>query len=295
MTKEVPQEQGPCRIRPEDHFGLVYKIAHDFWAPHDPAVDFADLIGAAMVGLLEATRRHDPKRGPFGVFARKHIRGAIHRQIERSRAACAPEMLTRVPLADLEEILDAPGAPRVLYGNGQLEPDVEDAPAELSGHWRAVLAAVVAEASPGDLQAALMRYVWGCSWPEIGREMGLRADAARKRVARTVGRLRSRFPEWVSASVHSCLGGEELPAMHPPTTGGELMPLNYVPPRIWDWRDPQRLIYTGPAQVPAPLGKARRRGAAVAAVPAVPRRLLTPTHRSIPMRLDNDKPHRPET
>jgi RNA polymerase sigma factor (sigma-70 family) len=62
--------------------GLVVTIAN---SPPFPAraaragVDLDDLIQEGMIGLMAAAERHKAARGPFGVYARKFIRGAIWR------------------------------------------------------------------------------------------------------------------------------------------------------------------------------------------------------------------------
>ena len=59
------------------HMGLVKKVAYRILKRLPDSVDVEDLISAGMVGLLQATDKYDPVRGPFADFAEWRIKGAI--------------------------------------------------------------------------------------------------------------------------------------------------------------------------------------------------------------------------
>lgn len=62
----------------EDNIGLVVHIAHRIAGRMPNERDRDELIGAGMIGLVEAATRFDPERGlPFSSFAGLRIEGAI--------------------------------------------------------------------------------------------------------------------------------------------------------------------------------------------------------------------------
>ncbi|MFO1349991.1 MAG: RNA polymerase sigma factor FliA [Gammaproteobacteria bacterium] len=63
---------------------LVNRIAHHLLARLPAAVQIDDLIQAGMLGLIEATRRYDARRGAnFATFAEHRIRGAMLDEIRK--------------------------------------------------------------------------------------------------------------------------------------------------------------------------------------------------------------------
>jgi len=60
------------------HLHLVRAVAWRVWRDLDATLDFEDLVGHGMVGLVQAARRYDPRRGvTFATFAWHRIRGAM--------------------------------------------------------------------------------------------------------------------------------------------------------------------------------------------------------------------------
>jgi RNA polymerase sigma factor for flagellar operon FliA len=115
--KEVPSAELVTRYLP-----LVRFVAEKVHRRLPPGVDLEPLIQSGVVGLLEALKRYDPKRGvDFEVFARYRIQGEVMqclrsldwvsrsvrawgRKIEATRARLAGE-LVREPSA--EELANA--------------------------------------------------------------------------------------------------------------------------------------------------------------------------------------------
>jgi RNA polymerase sigma factor for flagellar operon FliA len=115
--REVPSEELVTRYLP-----LVRFVAEKIHRRLPPGVDLEPLIQSGVVGLLEALKRYDPKRGvDFEVFARYRIQGEVMqclrsldwvsrsvrawgRKIEATRARLAGE-LVREPSA--EELANA--------------------------------------------------------------------------------------------------------------------------------------------------------------------------------------------
>lgn len=57
---------------------LVRAIVRQLHVPHHPCLDFEDLQGVGLLGLIEALDRFDPTRGVrFSTFAFNRVRGAI--------------------------------------------------------------------------------------------------------------------------------------------------------------------------------------------------------------------------
>ena len=74
----------PSVARPADRaivtafLPVVRRMARRMHARLPPGVDVDDLVGAGLLGLLEAAARFEPGRGvPFGSFARHRIQGAM--------------------------------------------------------------------------------------------------------------------------------------------------------------------------------------------------------------------------
>lgn len=62
----------------ESHLSLVKFTADRLAAKLPPSVDRDDLIGAGMIGLLDAVDKYDPKRGVlFKTYAEMRVRGAM--------------------------------------------------------------------------------------------------------------------------------------------------------------------------------------------------------------------------
>ena len=70
-----------CKLSNElvcSHLKLVKTVANSVKRGLPSQVSLEDLIGAGMLGLLDAARKFDPqKRVPFRLYATRRIRGAI--------------------------------------------------------------------------------------------------------------------------------------------------------------------------------------------------------------------------
>jgi RNA polymerase sigma factor for flagellar operon FliA len=61
-----------------DYYPLARTIAWKTWRRLPPGADLDELVGAAVVGLIEAVQRFEPARGvEFTTFAKHRIRGAV--------------------------------------------------------------------------------------------------------------------------------------------------------------------------------------------------------------------------
>lgn len=77
-TQPPPVENQKTPINPVDYIGLVHFIARQQIKGKPKTVSYEDLVGYGMVGLCEATKRFDGKRGlKFTTFATWRIRGAM--------------------------------------------------------------------------------------------------------------------------------------------------------------------------------------------------------------------------
>lgn len=64
------------------HLFVVYDIARSIRAGLPACVNLEDLVGAGMLGLVDAARKFDPKkRTAFGTYAKHRIRGAIYDEL----------------------------------------------------------------------------------------------------------------------------------------------------------------------------------------------------------------------
>ncbi|HQR39503.1 MAG TPA: FliA/WhiG family RNA polymerase sigma factor [Blastocatellia bacterium] len=62
----------------EDHVSLVRYLATRLSAKLPPSIEVDDLVGAGMIGLIDAAEKFDPSRGiRFRTYAERRIRGAI--------------------------------------------------------------------------------------------------------------------------------------------------------------------------------------------------------------------------
>jgi RNA polymerase sigma factor for flagellar operon FliA len=119
--KEAPSEELVNRYLP-----LVRFVAEKVHRRLPPGVDLEPLIQSGVVGLLEALKRYDPKRGvDFEVFARYRIQGEVMqclrsldwvsrsvrawgRKIEAARARLAGELVREPSAEELARALEIP-------------------------------------------------------------------------------------------------------------------------------------------------------------------------------------------
>lgn len=66
-----------------DHVGLAHYWANRLAGPYGRDVDVDDLIGAAMVGLVEAAERYVQNGVPFASWATRLIKQRVGHEIER--------------------------------------------------------------------------------------------------------------------------------------------------------------------------------------------------------------------
>jgi RNA polymerase sigma factor for flagellar operon FliA len=121
QDKEAPSEELVTRYLP-----LVRFVAEKVHRRLPPGVDLEPLIQSGVVGLLEALKRYDPKRGvDFEVFARYRIQGEVMqclrsldwvsrsvrawgRKIEAARARLAGELVREPAAEELARALEIP-------------------------------------------------------------------------------------------------------------------------------------------------------------------------------------------
>src|SRR5688572_17529754 len=62
----------------EEHVSLVRYLAARVSAKLPPGIEVDDLVGAGMIGLIDAADKFDPSRGArFRTYAERRIRGSI--------------------------------------------------------------------------------------------------------------------------------------------------------------------------------------------------------------------------
>jgi len=121
QDKEAPSEELVNRYLP-----LVRFVAEKVHRRLPPGVDLEPLIQSGVVGLLEALKRYDPKRGvDFEVFARYRIQGEVMqclrsldwvsrsvrawgRKIEATRARLAGELVREPNAEEMARALEIP-------------------------------------------------------------------------------------------------------------------------------------------------------------------------------------------
>jgi RNA polymerase sigma factor for flagellar operon FliA len=119
--KEAPSEELVTRYLP-----LVRFVAEKVHRRLPPGVDLESLVQSGVVGLLEALKRYDPKRGvDFEVFARYRIQGEVMqclrsldwvsrsvrawgRKIEAARTRLAGELVREPSAEELARSLEIP-------------------------------------------------------------------------------------------------------------------------------------------------------------------------------------------
>jgi len=112
-------------VTPENYLPLVRRTAGYMIRAYPTAIEYDDLVGAGQIGLVEAWRRYDGRRGDFDTFASSRIRGAMLDAIRRaaplSRADHAKGLAVERPrslneeneggLRLLDMIVDPDGSP----------------------------------------------------------------------------------------------------------------------------------------------------------------------------------------
>src|ERR1043166_5688092 len=78
--ESAPEDRGPWYREQlvEEHYSLVKYIATRLSAKLPPSIEVDDLVGAGVLGLIDAAEKFDVSRGiRFRTYAERRIRGAI--------------------------------------------------------------------------------------------------------------------------------------------------------------------------------------------------------------------------
>jgi RNA polymerase sigma factor for flagellar operon FliA len=213
-----------------DHLGWATSIARKIARRVPQWIGRDDLEGAAMMGLVEATRRFQPSRGQtFAAFAERRIRGAVLDELRRgdimSRQARQSARKVKEAVRELEQQLGrAPAREEVAasldmtverFGDeleqlttvGFVELEAVDA-AGASVHsttfdcparnaeasqTRASLHAGLAELPARDAQILSLYYADDLGYAEIGKRLGVSESRVCQLHGRAIGRLRERL------------------------------------------------------------------------------------------------------
>lgn len=84
---------GVALVDPTPYQGLVKAIAGKVKKKSPRYIEFEDLVGYGMVGLMEACNRYDEAKGKFVTFAYHRIRGAMLDYVMKQREEaenCSP-------------------------------------------------------------------------------------------------------------------------------------------------------------------------------------------------------------
>jgi RNA polymerase sigma factor (sigma-70 family) len=83
----------------ERYLPLAYKIAGKY---QDRGIDLDVLHSAALAGLVEASRKYDPQRGPFGPYATPWIKGEITALFKKAKKHGRTESLDTLIIVNEE-------------------------------------------------------------------------------------------------------------------------------------------------------------------------------------------------
>jgi RNA polymerase sigma factor (sigma-70 family) len=86
---------------------LAYKTAGKY---RDRGIDLDELRSAGIAGLVEASRKYDPQRGPFGPYAKSWIKGGITALFKEAKRKHAESLDATLP----SDRRDDPDKPRTL-------------------------------------------------------------------------------------------------------------------------------------------------------------------------------------
>ncbi len=79
-----PANEAPARVDPTQYMDFVRRLARRLARNLPSHVSFDDLVGAGMLGLIDASRRFDPaKSDRFETFAEFRVKGAILDELRR--------------------------------------------------------------------------------------------------------------------------------------------------------------------------------------------------------------------
>ncbi len=112
----------------EQHLGLVHHAVRGIAARVGDAVEYDDLVGAGMFGLVQAIEAFDPGRGfAFSTYAMQRVRGAVLDQLRAAdpRPRLARERLRRIAATTVDLHRRLGRAPVAAEIAAELEIDVE--------------------------------------------------------------------------------------------------------------------------------------------------------------------------
>lgn len=161
MTKN-PQKNDA--VRAEDHLGLVLRVLNRF-RPGE-SVEDSDLYAAGCLALVEAARTFDPSKSRFSTWASRIV---LQRVVDEMRRSCDP---VDAPLPD-EFPSENGGEMPVHLVEGILALRKSDSREERAGK-----------------RLLRGRYLEEKTLAQLGREMGVSKEAARKRVDSAISMIR---------------------------------------------------------------------------------------------------------
>ncbi len=181
----------------------------------DPELLNALRSGASTEAFTETVRRHLPlvlsaaRRRLTVPDAAEDVAQQVFTLLAQKASSLAPNVVlagwlyhTTCHLAS--EHNRSEGRRRFREQNSMAMTDATHLPAEVEDHWRQlrpVLDDAMQQLSDPDRDAVLLRFFEGRSLDEVGRSLGVTADAAQKRVSRALDRLREtlvRSHPWVT-------------------------------------------------------------------------------------------------
>jgi RNA polymerase sigma factor FliA len=103
-TRETPA-RSDVEARVRDHMQLVFRTARHHWERLGRRVDYEELVTEGALAVLKAAERHDDRRAPFSLHARRRLmwamkdvaRRRLGRTVDVTRGAAS---CTGVPLGD---------------------------------------------------------------------------------------------------------------------------------------------------------------------------------------------------
>jgi len=158
------------KINPEDHLGLLHKVASERMLSC-PSAEFDDLISWGYIGLVKAARRFDPALGSFSTYAWHTIRGEIQSEYSKFMHGVTPRG-ARPSFVSLETLPDLTAPEKKSF---QLSESAEHHLASLRATEREVLT---------------MYYIQGLTGPEIAARRGCSKTRIYDIIARAIAYLR---------------------------------------------------------------------------------------------------------
>ena len=150
----------------------------------DRGIDLDELSSASLTGLVLASRKYDPQRGSFGVYAKFWMKGQITELFKKKKAR--KEVLLEEPVSTKEP------------GPAELPPpDLQD----LNPTERRIISGRAS----------------GETLKEIGTELGFSAERARQLETRATGKLRRSKGKIALACIRDLVKSTRLPQALAPT------------------------------------------------------------------------------